>query len=88
MAALVAAAPIDQTLASREALDGARVRDMRDGGMSSVWFLSPRGEDGRKANGVVASLWYVDADGVGVWLALLVDTVGDLFELVPAFADG
>jgi Domain of unknown function (DUF6984) len=81
VAALVAIAPIDQTLASAQALDAARVRDMLDGGMGSIWFLSPRGDVGRKADGVVSHLWYVDTDGVGAWLALLVDTQGELFEL-------
>jgi hypothetical protein len=81
VAALVAIAPIEQHLASAEHLDVARVRDALDGGMGSILFQSPVGEDGRKSDGVVSQLWYVDADGVGVWLALILDVRGDLYEV-------
>jgi hypothetical protein len=81
VSALVAVAQIDCALASPAALDAARVKDMMDGGMGSIRFLSSTGETGRGVGHAAAELWYTDCDDVAVTFCLILDDRGDLYEV-------
>jgi hypothetical protein len=82
LSALVEAAALDAALASPEALDALRVRDMLDGGMGSIRFVAPQGETKRKLGTAgVAELAYVDVDGIMVSFALNLDQQRGLYEI-------
>lgn len=54
------------------------VREMRDGGMGSLRFS---GSDERRYGGTLAEAEFKDADGTAVSVALMLDEIGELFEL-------
>lgn len=58
-------------------LEHAQVRDMNDGGMSSLEFAGGRRPLGR----LLVEAEYVDCDGVPVSIALNADQSGRLYEL-------
>ncbi|TGE04922.1 DUF6984 family protein [Hymenobacter fodinae] len=60
-------------------LPTARVQELADNGMGSLQFVSPRLN--RRLGHLLASQWYLDADGVPVLASLYTDTEGELFEL-------
>lgn len=76
--ALLKASPSRERLAN--ALEAAIVDDMDDGGMGSIKFVYPDGQE-RKMSFELASADYSDLDGVPVSIALNIDQLGDLFEL-------
>ena len=59
-------------------LDDVLVREMQDGGIGTIRFLS--GNDRRRARSI-AEARYVDDDGVVVSIELSVDETDGLFEL-------
>lgn len=59
-------------------LDGAKVRDMADGGMGSLKFA---GDERRSLGGVLVKAEYIDCDGVLVSIVLNADQNQRLYEL-------
>jgi hypothetical protein len=62
-----------------DALDSFIVSNMKDGGMGSMRFESPK--KNRRLGGTVAEGQFLDADGVLVVASLNIDQDGNLFEL-------
>jgi hypothetical protein len=60
-------------------IESSWVRDMKDGGMGSIEFVSRR--RGSSMGKVLAEAGYVDEDGVPVSVAVNGDDEGQLFEL-------
>jgi hypothetical protein len=79
LSALISAAGLPVQLADRDALDGYRVREMLDGGMGSLRFVSNGDRRGGKFS--VAELWYIDSDGILISFALNLDDRGEPWEM-------
>jgi hypothetical protein len=61
-------------------LANVQVRDLSDGGMGSIEFLTETGLERRQAK-CIAEADYMDSDGIPVSIAANVDQHGRLFEL-------
>lgn len=64
----------------RQELPTYFVRDMQDGGMGSIRFLSHSEKERQFGTAIVEAL-YFDEDGVAVNIAVNIDNHGDLYEV-------
>lgn len=85
--ALADRAGLPAKLTDGNALDTHRVREMLDGGMGSIRFVTSD-EDRRGARFSVAELQYQDSDGVPVSFALNLDVKNEPWEVDAFRADG
>jgi hypothetical protein len=77
---LISGAALPDALMTPDALDAYRVRQMLDGGMGSIRFVSgPGGRAGDRFNAV--ERFYNDADGVLVSFTLNLDDHGEPWEI-------
>ena len=80
LAALVSAAGLPDLLTEPAALELYRVREMLDGGMGSLRFVTAT-ETRRVTTFGIAQRWYTDVDGVPVSFALSLDDRGEPWEI-------
>ena len=79
--ALARASEFDERLVAPDALDAARVKDMLDGGMGSLRFVSAADGSRRRFGQAGNARWFDDSDGIAVTYCLVLDNHGALYEL-------
>jgi len=79
--ALARASEFHERLVAPDALDAARVKDMLDGGMGSLRFVSAADGGGRCFGQAGSARRFDDSDGVAVTFCLMLDNHGALYEL-------